>query len=227
MKRVVDLSHLIEFEMPRAPGFPDIEKSWLMKIGEGSHVNVERVTTALHIGTHMDAPYHFFPEKKTVDELPADCLLGPAVVVDLRHKQGHAGITAADLREWEQKTGVSIETGDAVLLMTNHYRLWRIGERDSAFLRTWPYLCEDGAEYLKDKGVRMVCTEASDIDDVDKPLGPSHRVLLGNGILVVENVCNVDAIQAARCELIAAPLKIKGGSGSPLRLLAVVEGGEA
>ena len=95
---IVDLSHTLEFGMPRSFGFPDIERTWMYRIDRGSHVNVERVTTVLHAGTHMDAPAHFFLDGDTVDILPVDCLLGPAVVVDMRTKQGHAGITRQDIQ---------------------------------------------------------------------------------------------------------------------------------
>ena len=66
-------------------------------------------------------------------------------------------------------------------------------------------------------------TEAGDIDDVDQPLGPAHRVLLGSHIYIIENICNVAEIGSVRCQLIAVPLCIREGTGSPLRLLAVTD----
>ena len=71
--------------------------------------------------------------------------------------------------------------------------------------------------------IRMICTEAGDIDDVDQPLGPAHRVLLGSHIYIIENICNVAEIGSVRCQLIAVPLCIREGTGSPLRLLAVTD----
>lgn len=221
--RVVDLSHPIEFGMPRAFGFPDIEKTWLHRIDQGSHVNVERVTTVLHAGTHVDAPAHFFPDGASVDKIAPDALMGPAVVLDMRAKQGHAGMSKADIMNWEAETGVAIRPGDAVLFWTGHSKTWHLNEEDPEFLKTWPYIEEEAAVYLRDKGIRFFGTEAGDIDDIDKPLGPSHNVFLGSGIYVVENLCNIDQIGANRCQIIAVPLNIKNGTGSPLRVLAITE----
>lgn len=221
--RVVDLSHVIEFGMPRAFGFPDIEKTWLHRIDSGSHVNVERVTTVLHAGTHVDAPAHFFLDGASVDQIAADALIGPAVVLDMRSKKGHAGMSKEDIIRWEAETGVTIQKGDAVIFWTDHSKTWHLNEDDPEFLKTWPYIEEEAAVYLKDKGIRFFGTEAGDIDDINKPLGPSHNVFLGNNIYVVEDLCNIDKIGANRCQIIAAPLNIKNGTGSQLRVLAVVD----
>ena len=83
--KVIDLSQTLEPDIPRPIGFPNPELKFLKRIDEGAVINVERFTLGLHSGTHIDAPIHFFDGEASIDEIPPECIIGSAVVVDLRH----------------------------------------------------------------------------------------------------------------------------------------------
>ena len=130
--------------------------------------------------------------------------------------------------DWEKKTGEEIKSGDAVLLMTDFSKLWKKGEEGDAFINSgWPYVTKSLADYFLEKKIRLVGVESMDLDLVDPfDLSTSdfvgHRTFLSNGIYIIENLTNLDKIGSNRCSIIATPLKIKGGTGSPVRVIAIV-----
>lgn len=226
--RVVDLSQQLEPGIPRPVGFPDPELTVFRTIASGDVINVDRLTLCTHSGTHLDAPRHFFDSGDTIDQMPAECVLGPAVVADLRHLKGAVPIERGHVEQWERDAGERIRAGDAVLLMTGYSRLWGTGPAAETFVTSgWPYISKSLAGYLLEKKVRLVGVESMDLDLADPyDLASSefvgHRTFLPNGIGIIENLANLDKIGAARCFLVGAPLKIKGGTASPLRVLALV-----
>lgn len=228
--RIVDLSHPIEPDIPGPVGFPKPELALFRRIADGDVINVDTLTLCPHTGTHIDAASHFFADADSVDKLPPDCILGPAVVVDLRHKSGHGSVPIErdDIEEWENKTGERVREGDAVLLMTGYSRFWKTGPEGDAFITSgWPYVARSFADFALERKVRLVGVESMDLDFADPfDLAGSefvgHRTFLRSGIHIVESLTNLDKIGAARCCLIATPLNIKGGTGSPVRILALV-----
>lgn len=90
--KVIDLSQTIEPGMPVPVGFSNPRLDPFLSQEKGDIANVEMLTMSVHAGTHVDAPYHFFSELRRTDELPPDCLIGRAVVVDVTHKQGNVAI---------------------------------------------------------------------------------------------------------------------------------------
>lgn len=227
--KVVDLTQTLEPDIPKPVGFPDPELQFFRRIDQGDVVNVERFIVGLHSGTHIDAPFHFFEDKQTIDEIPPECILGSAVVVDLRHKKDEFDpIERTDVEKWEKETGEYIQEGDAVLLMTDFSKLWKKGPEGEPFLTNgWPYITRSLADYFVEKRIRLVGVESMDLDLID-PFDLStaefigHRTFLPNDIYIIENLTNLDEIGANRCSIVATPLKIKGGSGSPVRVLAIV-----
>jgi kynurenine formamidase len=226
--RVIDLSQLIEPSIPTPVGIPGPKIDDLLSQERGDVVNVELVQMSVHASTHCDAPYHFFSDLRSVDQLAPGCLIGPAVVVDLTHLQGSVPIRAQDLLRWESDHLVSIDADDIVLLHTGHSHSWSAGNAGSAYWQNgWPYLTSDAADYLASKPIRAIGVESLDPDWVDlESLATAqfttHRTFLPRGILIVENLTNLDQIPCPRCQIIALPLKLKGCSGSPVRVVAVV-----
>jgi kynurenine formamidase len=226
--RIIDLSQAIEPGMPIPKGFPEPQFEMFMSQKEGGIANVEILRFGLHTGTHCDAPYHFFSSLHSVDELPAESLIGPAIVVDMTGKKGSVPIEAKDLQNWERSSGEAISAGDIVLLHTGHSQNWKIGETSSEYwIHGWPYLTDGAADYLASKPIRALGVESFDPDwvnpdDLHSADFPSHRKLLPKGILIIENLTNLDKVPAVRCQVIALPLKLRGCSGSPLRVVAVV-----
>jgi len=226
--RIIDLTQAIEPAIPTPVGMPGPRFEVFRSQERGDVANVELVKMSVHASTHCDAPRHFFSELRAVDELPPDCLIGPAVVVDMTHKRGSVPIEAQDLQKWEVESGERIRAGDAVLLHTGHSQNWRVGESASAYWQEgWPYLTPGAVDYLASRPIRALGVESFDPDRVDledlaSAQFPTHRTFLPRGILIIENLTNLDQIPGTRCQIIALPLKLKGCSGSPVRVVAVV-----
>ncbi len=183
---IVDLTHVLEPEIPCFPGFPGPKIEFFNTHEKGDTFNVEIVTFCPHTGTHLDSPWHLIKGAKKLDDLAGDCILG-----------------------------------NAVLLYSGHDKTWNLGKEGEKFWnKGWPYLNKDGAEYLASKKIRLLGMEPMFIDQYGSTDYPAHHVILGNDIIIIENLKNLAQLPS-RCQIIATPLRIKGGSGSPVRVLAV------
>ena len=226
--RVIDLSQMLEPGIPAPVGFPDPQLEFFKRMDQGDVINVEKITFCPHSGTHMDAPFHFVKDRITVEQADPGVIAGSAVVVDLRHKEDGAPIEKKDVTDWEERTGEKIREGDAVLLMTGFSRYWELNDKEEKFLlKKWPYITRSVADYFLEKKIRLVGVESMDLDLIDPfDLSSSefigHRTFLPNGIYIIENLTNLDQIGQTRCSIIASPLKIKGATGSPVRVIAIV-----
>jgi kynurenine formamidase len=226
--RVVDLTQAVEPGIPVPGMFPTPSVDPVLRQSRGDIANAEILHLAVHSATHVDAPFHFHAELATVDQLDPTALIGPAVVVDLTDLHGAVAIAADRLLAWESAADEQIHPGDGVLLHTGHSRAWGLGEDGERYWRHGsPYLADDAVELLADRRIRLVGVESFDpdwvdLDDLSTATFPAHRKLLPRGVLIVENLVNLGAIAATRCLLIALPLKLRGCSGSPVRVIALV-----
>ena len=226
--RVIDLTQRIETDIPVPVGFPGPVFETYLSQEKGDVANVEILWMGMHAGTHCDAPYHFFSDLPTIDELPPEIFIGPAIVVDVSHLEGAVQIEYEDFKNWELKSGETIQPGDGVLLFTGNSKNWGLGKEASKYWENgWPYLSPSAVEYLSSKPIRWIGVESFDPDwvdlnDLSTATFPTHRGFLPKGIYIIENLTNLDKIPKIRCSVIALPLKIKQGSGSPLRVIAIV-----
>jgi len=226
--QIIDLSQTIEEGIPVPIGFPGPTFEMHLSQKKGDVSNVEILRMGLHAGTHCDAPYHFFSDLQTIDELPPDTFIGSAIVVNLSHLEGSIPIDYKDLKNWEIKSGETILPGDGVLLFTGNSKNWKVGNEGSSYWKNgWPYLNSSAVEYLASKPIRWIGVESFDPDwvdlnDLSTAAFLTHRGFLPKGIYIIENLTNLDKIPTIRCSIIALPLKIKHGSGSPLRVIAIV-----
>lgn len=219
---IVDLSHALEPNIPCFPGLPQPTVKVFSSKEKGATFNIELLAFCPHSSTHLDAPWHYIKGGKRIDELAPDHLLGPAIIVDMCHKTGDVPITSQDIKQWETENNLLIKAGDAVLVYTGHDKYWKLGEAGNEFWQHgWPYLTKDAAEYLVSKRIRLVGTEPMSVDQNGNEEYPAHEVLLSNEVLIIENLTNLDKI-GKHCQLIATPLKLKDGSGVPIRVLAVI-----
>jgi kynurenine formamidase len=188
-----------------------------------------------HGGTHIDAPIHFAQGRWTVDEIPLDRLIGPAVVVDVS-AAGTASadyqITVADFTAWEGRNG-SLEPNTIVLLRTDFSKRWPDARAylgtdekgDAAVAKLhFPGLHPDAARWLIEKQVKAVGIDTASIDYGQSTLFETHRALYERNIPAFENLTSLDQLPARGATVYALPAKIKGGSGGPLRAIAVVGG---
>lgn len=212
--KYTDISHLQEANMPVDPALqlPQSDFFGRISVNGGLH-NLEVLSYCVHTGTHMDAPFHVIPDAGGVDTVDPLILIGPACVVRL-DVSGSYGITVEDMKAWENEHG-EIEAGEAVLIDTPHDALWTSDPQE--YITNYPYLLPETAEYLADKKVRFVGVEAI---SPDTDTTESHIALLGKGIGVVENLCNLSEIKADRCYTIGTFPNSQGSTGVWTRILA-------
>ena len=221
-RKIIDLTQVFEPGMPIMPALPPPAMWPVLRQDEGDYVNANVIQYCEHSGTHIDSPAHFVKGGTTLESLPLDSLMGPAVVLNLADKQGDVSIDASDLED-AQRAASPIESGDVVLLRTGHSFLWDVKPRSRAFIEGgWPYLNERAADYLLRAGIRALGVETPDPDRLGSTEFPTHYALLPAGIPIIENLCNLDQIGVARCDFIALPLKVRDGTGGPCRALALV-----
>ena len=213
---VVDISHLQEADMPADPSLQLPQSDFFGRIGvDGGLHNLEVLSYCVHTGTHMDAPYHVIETGGGIDTVDPLILIGPACVVKLDVPAGSYGITVDDVKAWEEENG-EIQSGEAVLFHTGHDTLWETDPDE--YITNYPYLLPETAQYMVDKGVRYIAMESISPDTTTTE---SHQILLGNGVGVVENVCNLGDIEADRCYTIGTFPNSQGATGVWTRILAL------
>lgn len=174
-----------------------------------------RVIFSIHTGTHIDSPYHFYPDAPGIDAMPLDQLIGPAVMVDLTasSKPGEA----ISVEHLQNAVGdVQHLKNKRVLLRTD----WATKHWNQPDLYTRnPYLSEEGAIWLKDQEIRALGLDFA--VDKDFPY-PNHYVFLGNFIVLIENLIHLGEIPQGEFMLMALPLKVVHGDGGPARVVAML-----
>lgn len=176
-----------------------------------------KIVLGTHIGTHADAPRHFIPNGGTIDEVPLDVLVGPATVADFTGCRPLQEIDVADLA---QRLGDKVPA--RLILRTG----WSEYFGNMKFYDEYPFLSENAAGWLVDKGVQLIAMDTPSPDNPAHSRGtakdsPNHKTLLGAGVVLVEYLANLKALTASEVELIVMPLKLKGCDGAPARCAAI------
>jgi arylformamidase len=166
-----------------------------------------RLVLDSHLGTHMDAPSHFVAGGLTLEQVELDVLIGPAQVVHLAQVSEKQALTPAFFPSITQER-LLIHTGWSKRAL-----------HAPAYFQRYPYLTPEAAEYLVERGVRLL---GLDCPSVDYDPGRTHVALLSRGTVIIENLVNLDQLPAT-CAFMALPLPIQGGDGCPLRAVAWLE----
>jgi len=204
----------------------------------GYYYAANNIAAAEHGGTHLDAPVHFAEGKHTTDQIPITQLAGVADVIDVT-RQAEADrdyrITPADLEAWEHVHG-PIAAGAIVLFRTGWGVRWpdrarylgttKTGQAAVAELH-FPGIGPGAARWLVTRGVRAVGIDTPSIDYGQSQTFETHQTLFAADIPAFENVAHLSAVPATGAFVIALPMRIKGGSGGPLRIVAVLPPGYA
>ncbi len=219
--RVVELSHLLEEDIPVWPTHSRFYKMVWHSPAKGDTGTNHQFIMNEHNGTHVDASMHYFAETGLkIDEMPAASWFGPCCVLHLPDLGKGGVVEPAHIADWEGKNG-RIAKGDVVILDYGWYRRWRLMPNHLDYITDYPGLGGEAAEVLRDRGVKLVCSDTLSIDARRNADDPAHHVLLGNGIAIAENLDNLGELPP-RCYFLCLPLRIKGGSGSPVRPVALV-----
>jgi arylformamidase len=208
VSRIYDISMPIRTGGLVYPGNPEIEVTLQQAVAKGAGANVSFVRFGSHTGTHADAARHFFDDGQSVDQIPLERLIGPAIL--LAFDDNTRAIGAADLRQHEltEHTRVLLRTRNSVLLSQKE------------FVRDYTYLAPDGAQYLVDKGVELVGIDYLSIEQFHSGLHQTHKTLLGKSVVILEGL-NFSAVPAGEYQLICLPLRIEGCDGAPARAVLV------
>lgn len=216
----IDLSHPISPETPPFPGDPAVEIDVLDKTEATDrslrdHLNCSRISLCIHCGTHLDAPYHFYANGRTVDSLALDACCGDALLLHLEgslspQSSAAGGVIDAALLQAVMPVG---ELPPRIILRTDWFRCWG----SEKYFRDHPVISEDGARWMVENGIRLV---GVDFPSVDQPPFPAHLELLGNDVIIVENLTRLDQLPEDEFEFFATPLAIVGRDGSPVRAAA-------
>jgi arylformamidase len=209
---LIDLSHTIEPLMPVFPGtFPPALTAACTLADHGfRELSLSMVS---HTGTHVDAPAHLLEHGRTLDQYPLESFYGTARVIDVSKSAG--GVI-----ELSALAGLSqpIQDVDFVLLRTGWSTLW--GQR--AYFGSFPTLSEDAAQFLVERRIKAVGVDAISVDPIDSRSLPIHRTLLGAGILILENLTNLDLLPTNEFTLSFLPLPVQNADGFSVRAVAIV-----
>lgn len=200
----------------------------------GFYYSAYNFSGAEHGGTHIDSPVHFAENRQTVDQIPLENLIGQAVKIDVSSKaSGNADyqISIEDFTKWEQDNG-QIPNKSIVLIQTGFGRFYpdkakylgtdKRGESAAKELH-FPGLSPDAAKWIvKNRKVNAIGIDTASIDYGQSKNFSSHVILASENVPAFENVANLDKLPAKGFHIIALPMKIKGGSGAPLRIVAIV-----
>jgi kynurenine formamidase len=234
--KIIDLTHAYDTETvywPTASGFElDIDFKGMTEGGYYYEANTFR--SAEHGGTHLDAPIHFAEGKQHTDEIPLQRLIGPAVVVDVSTRalaDRDYQVSVQDFEAWEVTHG-KLPEDIIVLFRTGYGKFWPdleaymgTAERGAGAVAKlhFPGLHPDAARWLVEhRSINAIGLDTPSIDYGQSTGFRSHRILMEQNIPVFENVANLEQLPEMGFKVIALPMKIKGGSGGPLRIIAVV-----
>ena len=221
MAELIDLTLTLGSErISLVPGLVGVETEPIQTHATHARSN-QKLCLATHIGTHVDAPFHFVDGATTVENMPLEKYAGPAILLDLRSAaKGQEALTISELTQ----SGANPESvkDQIVVLFTGWAEAESGGPR---FYGHGPYLGTDSAGYLADCGANAVAVDFPIDKHPDTPLStikdfPVHRLLLGQNIPLIENLINLDKLVGKEFELWALPLKLKGGDGAATSAVA-------
>lgn len=234
---VVDLSYAFDSETiywPTAEPF-NLQKDFAGVTDKGFYYSAYKYSAAEHGGTHVDAPVHFAEGRQSVDQIALDQLMGPGIVVDVA-KQAENNpdyrITTEDLLTWEKRNG-RISPGTILMLRTGFGKFYPdrkkymgTDERGPAAVAKlhFPGLHPEAARWLvENRSIKAIGLDTPSIDYGQSTLFETHRILFDRNIPAFENVANLEKLPTKGFSVIALPMKIKGGSGGPLRIVAILK----
>lgn len=200
---IIDLTQTFTPDMPVYPGDPKSSLNRVAEISKDGFTDHE-IKSVMHIGTHMDAPLHMIQDGVKMSEINAERFIGRGVLIDAREVK-EVGVGLLENHDVKAGTIILVMTG-----LSAHYR-------DSNYFDVFPNIIEEFAQRCVELGVKIV---GMDTPGPDRPPFPTHKILLGNGILIVENLTNLEKlIGVDNFEVIALPMKLEADA-APVRVVA-------
>jgi len=210
--RVIDLTHTFANGMPVFPGLPEPAFEPIANVEEDGYA-MTSYRMLNHIGTHVDAPAHQIAGGDTLDEIGLERLVTDALKIDVSHRDPHGAIPLAELEPRLDE----VREGDIVLLYSNNARHYGT----DVYWTGWSYPDADASRALIERGISAIGFDGPSADPVDTTTFDLHRIWLGAGRMILENVNNLDQLPE-RAQIVVAPLKVAGANGAPARIFALL-----
>ncbi len=234
--QIIDLSHSYDAQTifwPTEKGFELMRENDGIT-PKGYYYASNHFSTPEHGGTHLDAPKHFFKNGKTTDKIPLQQLMGKAILIDIEkqcYKNQDYRIKVEDIVQWEKLNG-TIPQKSILIFRTGFEKYWPnrlkylgTNERGPEAISKlhFPGLAPETAQWLiQNRQINAVGLDTASIDYGQSTFFETHRILSKNGIVAFENLANLQKLPSKDFQIIALPMKIKGGTGGPLRIIAVI-----
>lgn len=197
----IDISQPLNAKLAHWPGDTPFSYELSYTKEQTGSVNIGRITTSLHSGTHVDAPFHFDQDGAKILDLDINVFIGPCRIIDV------SAFSEIDRKALNEH---SLEGVIRLLLRTS------VANNPEVFPEKIPYITKEGALYLAEKGIKLVGVDVPSVDPLDSKELAGHHTLHQKGIHILENVM-LDHVQPGDYDLIALPLPIAGADGSPVR----------
>jgi len=210
MSRIIDLSLPIYHGAPTMPLDPKCAVIVHHTIASMKY-NITQLIISTHQGTHLDAPYHFFDDGRTVDKLDLSRCVGPAEVLDFTRAAPGYNLTPRDFKSCQSR----IAPGSRILLRTDWWKKFPEGE----YFSDGPMISPELARWLVRKKIVMLGLETPGVHPVEWE--KVHKIFLKAQIVIIEGLAHLNKLKKERVFFVAAPLKIKGRDGSPVRAIAI------
>ena len=214
--KIIDLTLTVSDKIPTFPGSPQPNFIPWENIKEDGY-NLEVLFLSSHTGTHMDAPHHFLEKGAKIHEISLKKLVSEAALIQCR-KNGGQSITKTDIQKFE-KNHRKIENFSSVIFYTD----WQKNLQKKYYFTKNPGLSVSAAKYLTSKKISLVGIDSPSIDLGKDPKFSVHKIFAKKGVLIVENLANLDKIKSSKFHLVVLPLKLKNATGTPVRAIAFVE----
>ena len=208
MSRVYDVSVPVRTGGLVYPGNPEISIELEQAIARGAGANVSAVSFGSHTGTHVDAPRHFIDDGGTVDVIPLERLIGPAIVIAFEDSLKSIGAGDLESRDLGSHKRVPLRTRNSGFIT------------DEEFHRDYTFLAPDGAEFLVSRGVELVGIDYLSIEQFHSGHHRTHRTLLSNGVVIVEGL-NFADVPPGEYDFVCLPLRLEGLDGAPARAVLI------
>lgn len=200
---IIDISRKLNNQTPNWPGDTPFSYSMTWSMEESSSVNVGKITTSVHIATHVDSPFHFHSNGMKVDQLPLDVFVGDALVIDVTNK---SEIRVNDLENHD------IESVRRVILKTNAWL------DETKFPDEIPLLDPALGKFFKENGIELLGVDLPSVDPLDSKTLDTHHALHDHGVHILEGL-KLSHVEPGIYRLTALPLFIEGADGSPVRAI--------
>ena len=212
--KIIDLTHTIKSDMPVFPGTeqPKLEPASTL---EKDGFRETLLTMFSHTGTHIDAPYHVRDEGITLDKFAADKFVGRALIVDCSNLSENDVIDISYIDKYRD----TIDEAEYIIFKTGWDKYWD----QEKYFGNFPVINEEVADYLINSNKKGIGLDVISIEPIEEEALTMHHKFLKNNLVIIENLCNLDAIGDKLFTFCALPLKYENADGASVRAIAILD----